>query len=370
MQTVAAGWLIFDLTGSGMALGLLTALSRGPALFVSTYGGVLAERFDRRQLVIVLSVLQAAPAALLAVLSWAGSSSPLEIYLCTLVIGIAGALDNTPIQEITTATVPRDQAKQATALASVSYNVARLVGPSVGGVLLATIGPGPCFAINAASFVAVILMVATLPHKVGGSPKKPPSVLAAVKRVRFHPLLRAIFLGVLLFSLLVGPVQELAPAIARHHGGGAHLLGFLLSGLAVGGLIAVPLRSWLERHGVQTTTALRGSMLMAAASLLLLAATSSYAVAFLAMVACGTAWDVLYILGMTGVQFADERFSGLMVGLYFTASLGGVTLGALLVGGLFDVLGIGWALSACALTVALGAMLAIERPSVARLDAA
>jgi MFS family permease len=144
MQTVAAGWLVFDLTGSASAVGALTALARGPAIFFSAYGGILADRFDGRRLTIALSACQAVPAAFLAVVAWESISTPFEIYAATLVIGIAGALENAPVQEITTATVPRAEAKQATGLGSISYNLARLVGPAAGGALVAAAGPGPC----------------------------------------------------------------------------------------------------------------------------------------------------------------------------------------------------------------------------------
>jgi predicted MFS family arabinose efflux permease len=174
-----------------------------------------------------------------------------------------------------------------------------------------------------------------------------------VSSVRSHPVLRTIFPVLLLFTVLVGPVQELAPALARRYGGGAHLLGFLLSALAVGGMIAVPIRSLLQSRGVAMADAFGASMVLAAGSLLLLAASPNFLIAALAMVLCGVGWDVIYILALTGVQLEDKRMSGLMTGLFFTVTVGGLTLGALLVGGAFDVVGIGWGLALCAAVVAL-----------------
>jgi MFS family permease len=148
MQTVAAGWLIFDLTGNATAVGVLTFLSRGPGMLLSAYGGELADRYERRRLVILLYVCQAVPAALLALVAWEDISRVTEVYAATFMIGVAGALASPSMQQLVVATVPAELGKRATGLGSVSYNTARLIGPAVGGGLVAAIGPGPCFAIN------------------------------------------------------------------------------------------------------------------------------------------------------------------------------------------------------------------------------
>jgi predicted MFS family arabinose efflux permease len=353
MQTVAAGWLILDLTHSAAAVGVLTACSRGPAIFLSTYGGTLADRFDPRRVTIALYGFQILPALALAVLAWAETPSPFEIYALTLVIGIAGALASPGLQKAVTGTVPGAFEKRAAAITSASFNVARLVAPAAGGGLLAVAGPGPCFAVNAGSFGIVAALVATLPRHAGKAPGTPAGIRSAARLVRSNPLLRTVFPLVLVFSLLVAPVQELAPGLAHRYGGGAHLLGFLLSALAAGGLIAIPARFALARRGVSSPDTLGGSMIFSAAALLILAASPNFALAALAMVLCGIGLDVAYIVGLTDAQFADKRRSGLLTGVFFAATVGGLTFGALLVGGLFDLLGIGPALVVCATIVAL-----------------
>jgi len=365
MQTVAAGWLIFDLTRSASAVGVMTLLNRGPGMLLSAYAGELADRYDRRRLVTVLYVCQTVPAALLAVVAWEDISRVTEVYAATFLIGIAGALANPSLQQIAIATVPRELAKRATGLGSVSYNTARLIGPAIGGGLVAAVGPGPCFAINALSYFAVIVMVATLPPSAGAAPRVRRRVRAAVSEARLDPILRSLILGAVLFSILVAPVQELAPAIARRHGEGAHLLGFLLTALAAGGLVGNLVRARLDRRGVSATKAVAGSMMVCALVLLVLAASSNYIVVLVAMVACGAAWDVLYVVSLTGVQFAHPKMSGLMTGLFFTGTLGGVTLGALAVGGLFDVVGVSSGLAICGVATALGSAWASRPPAPA-----
>ena len=365
MQTVAAGLLIFDLTGDAAAVGVLTFLSRGPGMVLSAWGGELADRYDRRMLVILLYVCQAVPAALLAVVAWEDISRVTEVYAASFLIGVGGALASPSLQQILVATVPPELAKRATGLGSVAFNTARLIGPAVGGGLVAAIGPGPCFAINAVSYLAVIVAVATLPPSTGAAPQRRTRIRAAVSEVRLDPVLRGLLLGAVLFSLLVAPVQELAPAIARRHGDGAHLLGFLLTGLAAGGLVGNWVRAQLDRREVAVEKAIGGSMLLCAAMLLVLAATSNYLAAFAAMVACGTAWEVLYVNSLTAVQFADPAMSGPMTGLFFSGTIAGVTLGALAIGGLFDAIGVGWGLTVCAVATALCSAWVARQPSAA-----
>lgn len=358
MQTVAAGWLVYELTHSTTALALLTACARGPAIFLSTYGGTLADRLDRRRLAIGLYTFQAIPAALLALLSWSSAPTLFEVYSLTFCLGAAGALASPASQGMVIATVPKELARSAAAMGSVSFNVARLVGPALGGILLTVSGPALCFVVNAASFGAVALLASSLPRCSGQSAGTATSLRSAVRHPQVQPFLRRIIPVVLVFSVFVQPVQELAPAIAHRFGDEAHLYGFMISGLAVGGLIALPIRSLLNARGVGTRGALGGSMILAAVALLLLALTPNYVLGVLAMVLCGIAWDLLYIIGLSGAQLAEREVSGVMTGLFFTASVGGLTIGAWLVGGLFGVIGMGWGLAGCALVALLGALLA------------
>ncbi len=363
MQTVAAGWLVYDLTGSAAAVGVLTVLSRGSGMALSFHGGALADRFDRRRLVIILYAIQIAPAALLALVAWEGISRVTEVYVATLLIGTADALASPALKQLVTATVPPELARRAAGLGSASYNLARLIGPAVGGGLVVGVGPGPCFALNAASYLAVVFAVASLPASTGVAPHRRNRLRVALSTARLDPLLRGLVIGTVLFAVFVAPVQELAPAIARRHGDGAHLLGFLLSGLAVGGLLGNPLIARLDRRGITALTIARWATVVSALTLLVLAVTSSYLGVLAAMIVCGAAWEVRFIVSLTGMQFADTRMSGVMVGLFYTGMLGGVTLGTLLVGSLFDIVGIGWGLTVCAIAAAAGAVVAVRAPA-------
>jgi DHA1 family L-arabinose/isopropyl-beta-D-thiogalactopyranoside export protein-like MFS transporter len=176
----------------------------------------------------------------------------------------------------------------------------------------------------------------------------------ALVEVREQPLLRMLLLAILVYSVVVTPIQELAPAIAKQDGDGAHLLGFLLAALAAGGIVGNVARTQLEKRGVGTRALVAVSMIWSGASLALLAATSTFALDLLAMALCGVAWEVIFVVCLTGVQFADPRASGLLTGLFFAVTLGGMTVGALIIGGFFDWIGVDLALVLCAVSVAAG----------------
>jgi len=151
MQTVAVGWLIYQLTGSAAAVGMLTVASRGPALVFSSVGGELAQRRDPRRLAIGLAVLQVVPPALLAVIAGLDADTQLIIYALVLAGGILNALALAPTTWISSHSVPTELRRQAIGESSVAYNIARFFGPVVAGGLIAAVGPEACFAVNAAT---------------------------------------------------------------------------------------------------------------------------------------------------------------------------------------------------------------------------
>ena len=128
MQVVAAGWLVFEVTGSAAAVGVLTVAARGPALVLSLYGGTLADRFDRRMIVALSSLVLAALGGVLALIAAGGVTSMIAIYLPVLGMGIVSSLANPAGTEIVLETVPPELARRATGMDSVAYNLARLAG--------------------------------------------------------------------------------------------------------------------------------------------------------------------------------------------------------------------------------------------------
>jgi MFS family permease len=362
MQTVAAGWLVYQLTHSAAAVGVLTVMSRAPGIALSSAGGQLAQRHDPRRVALALAFLQVIPAMLLAVVSWLDADTEVAIYLLVLAGSVLGALATAPTAWISSHSVPQELTKKAIGESSMAYNLARFVGPLLGGGLVTALGAGWCFAINAATYLVMAWAVWTLPRRPMPHEDKPVRFAGAVRRTLAHPLLGVVLLGSITFAVLVTPVESLAPAIAHRHGEGAHVLGFLLGGLAVGGLIGNVLRDWVDRHGVAIDRLMGASLVACALGMVGLALAPTVVVAVGAMVCCGIFWEVIFVESLSAMETAIPTMSGVLTGVFFTATAGGATLGALLVGGLMDVVGVEVGLGIAALGAAAYGTWRIVRP--------
>ena len=158
MQRVAQDWLILNLThGSGTALGITTGLQFLPLLLFGLYGGVLADRFPKRRVLMITQAVMGALALLLGVLALTGTAQVWHVYALAFLLGVATVVDNPTRQTFAVEMVGPNDLSNAIALNSAIFNTARIVGPAIAGVLIAAIGTGPVFIVNAASFGAVLL---------------------------------------------------------------------------------------------------------------------------------------------------------------------------------------------------------------------
>jgi predicted MFS family arabinose efflux permease len=337
MQLVAAGWLTLKLTGSAASVGVITIVGRGPGVVMSTYGGVLADRGDARRIGIAVSLLQTLAAAVLAVTASANTISVAVIYAATLVTGVGGAMCAPLLQGIVSQSVPHGMLADANAINSTAYTTARMIGPVAGGGLVAGLGASWCFAINAASFLAVVALFVSLPRDVKHRAHQTVGVRTALHQARLIPLIGGILGTIAAFSVLVAPVQELAPVIAREHGSGAHLVGFLLGALALGGVLGsllVPrvMADDLPRHYVLSATC--G---LAGLSIVALGLAPDLVTALIAMFVAGLFWDVYFVTAQTGlVTISPHEVVGSETGLFYALTLGGLAVGAPLLGLLVD----------------------------------
>jgi MFS family permease len=156
MQTVAVGWLVLQLTRSGVAVGVVTALQFLPSLLFGIYGGVVADRFDKRRTLLGTQTGMAICAAILAAVTLAGSVQLWMVYLLTFASGCFTSIDTPVRQAFVSEMVPPEGLPNAIALNSAMFNLSRIAGPAVGALVIKAFGVGPCFAVNAGSFVAVI----------------------------------------------------------------------------------------------------------------------------------------------------------------------------------------------------------------------
>src|SRR6185437_16698034 len=162
MQTVTVLWLILTLTNSGFAVGLTTALQFLPMLLFGAWGGLLADRFPKRKLLFVTQALMTIPAAGLFAVTFLGVEAPWMIYLAVFLFGAVNCVDNPTRQAFVIEMVGPDRLVNAVSLNSVIIETARIIGPAIAGILIATVGVVPCFGINLLTFVAMFAALCSM----------------------------------------------------------------------------------------------------------------------------------------------------------------------------------------------------------------
>jgi MFS family permease len=242
MQSVAMAWLVYRLTGSEMLLGLVPFCNQIPAFFIAPLAGVWVGRLDLRKLLVITQSLLAFPALMLAVLVFTGQIEVWHIIALTVCSGLINAFDVTGRHSFVIKMV-EDKADlgNAIALNSMLFNAARLLGPSIAGVLIAVAGEGWCFLLNAISFLAVV--VSLLAMRLKPTERLPKRYVIHELReglsyaFRFVPM-RWLLLQVALISLVAAPYTVLLPVFAKDIlQGGPKMLGILQSSVGVGALM-------------------------------------------------------------------------------------------------------------------------------------
>jgi MFS family permease len=362
MQSVALAWLVLQLTGSATWLGLAIALQTLPILLLGPYAGVLVDRVDKRRLLVGTQTAAAVQALLLGVLTVREDITMAWVLLLSLALGLVNTMDNPARQAFVREMVPERLVRNAVTLNSVVVNASRAVGPAVAGVLIATLGVGVCFLVNAASFAAVI--VAYLVMDAGAlrpstpTPRAPGQLrqgLAYVRRTRdlFVPLLMMALVGTLTYEFQV----SLPALVTDTFGAGATTLGWVFSamgiGAVVGGLVSASRHATGIRPMVTSSTAFG-----VATGLTALAPTVPFALAALLLVGAASVWFLS--VGNATLQVTSRpQMRGRVMALWAVAFLGTTPVGGPLVGWVAEHASPRWALgvgaAAALLAAALGA---------------
>ena len=274
MQSVAQAWLVLELTDSGTALGWVIALQTLPVLFGAPYAGLIADRVDKRRLLLCTQSFMGVLALLLGVLTVTHSVSLWMVYALAFGLGIGNAVDNPTRQSFVLEMVGTADVRNAVTLNSVLVNAARAVGPAVAGVLIAVTGVGICFLINAGTFVAVLYALARL--DVSALQPSPPAtrergqLRAGFRYIRQTPALFVPLLMMAVIGMLAYEFQVVLPVVARStYGGGAQAYGFLTAAMGVGAVVGGLV---VAGRGFTGTRALIGSACVFGAVILLAAA--------------------------------------------------------------------------------------------------
>ncbi len=368
LQTVAAAWLMLELTGSALWVAAMTATTTLPLLFFALLAGALADVIDRRKLLVWAQGVMGLAALTMAVLHLAGLLTAPVLLALGLLLGTGLAFNLPAWQALVPDLVPRGMVASAVALNSVAFNVARAVGPALGGVIVALWGPGVAFAINALSFVGVVAVIASFGGAFRSEETSPigTAVATGLRFARYTPVFRMLLFVAAGFAVASAAAQAVLPNLSRDVLGGSSLMyGMLLGSMGVGALIGALSRPRaLDRLGSRMVpVSIAGFGVTGVA----LGLSPNAVAAAVAIGASGLFWVwTLSTLNATVQLLAPPWVRGRAMSLYMLAFSGIFPLGALLAGALAELVGTAEAITAMsASAIVLGVVtLRLPVPSV------
>lgn len=337
MQTIAQDWLVLELSGnSGTALGIVTALQFTPMLLLMLYAGVLADRLDKRKVLMVTQTLMGLLALGMGILVVSGTVQLWHVYVFAGLLGMAQAFDNPTRQAFVSEMVGPERLPNAVALNSATFNSARLAGPAIGGLVIAWLDVGPAFLINSVTYVAVIsaylLMRPTELVKTQRLERSRGQVMEGLRYVRSRPDLMLVIALVFVVGTMGMNFNLTLPLLAKaEFGVGAASFGLLSAAFAGGALVGALFGT--RRRGRPSATLLLSFAALFGALEIAVAFMPNFALAALLLVPTGA-----FLIGHNNVANArvqlgsPARLRGRVMSLFMLVFLGGTPLGAILVG--------------------------------------
>jgi MFS family permease len=370
MQRVAQDWLVLELThGSGTAVGIATGLQFLPLLLFSLWGGMIADRYPKRRVLMVTQAAMGALAVLLGVLAVTGVVQPWHIYLLAFGLGLATMVDNPTRQSFAIEMVGRDDLQNAIALNSAVFNLARITGPALAGIVISLIGTPAAFFLNATSYLTVIISL----HLMRPSELRPAERVARAKGqlreglayVRSRPdllMTMVLVFFIATFGMNFQVTTALMSRVVFHTGAGR--FGIASAVFAIGALIGALVAARRSRTGMRLmiTAAFAFGLLEAATGLM------PYYWAFLVLlVPTGMAVISFTTLANSSVQLSvPAEMRGRVMGIYMLVFLGGAPIGSPLTGWVAELFGtriaiLAGAVISVAATSAVAALVARRR---------
>ncbi|MBJ6119480.1 MFS transporter [Pontibacter sp. BT310] len=359
MQQIALSWLVYRLTDSVFLLGAVTFSSQIPSFLLGPFAGVMADKFERRKVLVVTQALSMVQASTLAALVLTQTIEIWHILTLSAVLGVINAFDVATRQAFVVQMVEkREDLSNGIALNSSLFNMARLVGPSIAGLLIAAVGEGMCILINAVSYIAVISSLLLMRLKPFVPVEKKEKVWRSLQEgfgyaYNFPPI-RALILIVGLLSLFGMPFSVLLPVFARDilHGG-ANTLGFLMGasgvGALTGALFLAQRKSVLGLGKIIIFT-----MLLFGSALIAFSFSKTLIISLLLMLFVGFGMIVSMASCNTLLQtIVDEEKRGRVMSLYATAFMGMAPIGSMLASSVAELIGVNYTLAACGLLCGL-----------------
>ena len=335
MQALAQSWLVLQLTGSGTALGTVVACQFIPTLLLSPYGGMVADRVDKRKLIMATQAMAGLLALILGVVTIAGAVELWMVYVIAAGFGAVTAIDNPARQTFVMEMVGPDDLSNAVTLNSVAVNAARIIGPAIGGVLIATLGVGQCFIFNAVSYLAVIVALQLVRrhelHPAIRAPRAPRQLREGFRYAWNQPMLRTtlvmlVLVGTFTFEFTVTLPLLTDTTFDAGAGGLAALSALMGFGAVVGGLIVAATGAPTLRRLVATAASFGTAMMV-------LAAAPTMTAAYITMPFVGAASISMIALSNATLQLnSHPMLRGRVMALFAMALIGTSPIGGPIIG--------------------------------------
>ncbi|MEI7722759.1 MAG: MFS transporter [Actinomycetota bacterium] len=361
-QRVAQDWLILQLTNnSGTYLGLVTAVQFAPVLFFSLHGGALADRVNKRKLLIVTNVVGALSSLGLGLLVLDGHVQISQVFFFAATLGISSAVDAPIRQSFTSEIVGHSDIANAVSLNSANFNAGRLVGPALSGFLIARFDTGPSFLINAVTYLVVILALLRMRESdffIQEKKVTQGTVREGLKYALARPDLYVVML-VVFFVATFGLNMQIFNALmaTKEFGKGPASYGLLGTYVAIGSLTGALISARLERFR-RTIFVIKGGVAFSLA-ITLLSIAPTYTIYSLWLPFCGLSALTMLITANSLIQVnSDPAIRGRVSGIYLLIFMGGTPFGSPLIGWLVEVIGVRQTIALCGL-ISLGACLTI-----------
>lgn len=341
IQSVGASWLMTSLTSSEQMVALVQASTTLPIMLLSLAAGAVADNHDRRVVMLVAQTFMLLVSTGLAIAAWAGWLSPWALLTFTFLIGCGTALNGPAWQASVGEMVPRAALPSAVALNSMGFNIARSVGPAIGGAIVAAAGAAAAFLTNALSYAGLIAVLARWRPELTPSPlpreRVDMAMRAGVRYAAMSPKIRTVLLRAMLFGLVASAVPALMPVIARDlMTGGALTYGALLGAFGIGA-VGGALVSGRLRRGLSTERIVRVASLVMAIGTLGVGLSQWMLLAIPMLMLAGAGWVLALSTFNVTVQMAASRWVvARALSLYQMAAFGGMAAGSWLFGTLAE----------------------------------
>lgn len=373
IQSVGASWLMLLIAGSADMVALVQAAVTLPIMLLSLLAGAMADNFDRRKVLLAAQLFMLAASIALAVCAWLELITPWLLLLFTFLIGCGMAFTAPAWQAAVGDMVPRAELPGAVALNSMGYNIARSLGPAIGGVIVAAAGSVAAFAVNAASYIPLIAVLARwrpapnpslLPRETLGT-----AMGSGVRYVAMSPVIRTVLVRSATFCLGAGAVMALLPVVAKELvSGGPLTLGLLLGAFGVGAVASALCVAELRRR-LTTEAIVQWSGTALAVATALIALSTNLAATMAALLLAGAGWLLTLSTFNVTVQLSAPRWVvARALSLYQMAAFGGLAVGSWLWGECATDLGVRTALLLSAVVVLAFALLARWLPLTQFVD--